>query len=544
MNADQSLIADQIVSLIKQHTRFGQDSIAVEREQWESLLTSIQWSSEISFSSTTSEGHGRLGDDVLNTGSQAALDNRLQQILSAEYAQLPGRLEAWHLVRLKKPVSQESSLTAAECFSGARKLGYAYQCGPCGGAGSVTCSGCRGRGKVTCLPCNGMGRCICTSCYGSGKKSCSYCNGTGTIHEQKSRQVINSNGVYITEYYTESRPCTNCSGGRVGCSTCSQIGSYTCFGCLGTGLQTCGGCGGSGRCRCAGCSGTGLRNRIATTTCSIRESYSTQLQEDRQEVQKTVSQWTYRQMLEFGAIRRTGCLRNGAVVTRQFAATVPLAVTEMNCCGNKIPLFGYGLGAKVLDFHNVVGLLLEEDLSNLHEALGIRWSWLPFYKQEKLGPSVASMISSDAHLLLCRSKEDRSNLTADGTVSAEYCDQAVAALKKAMGRLYCPGSMLVTCALMALTLLLGIVLFRFGGYLHLTIRLVYLVLVAVAAAVAVCGEWAARRRFSLTFAAEQQASALSLLSTTGTLLRWRIAFGIAATIGIVAGRHWAHLLHR
>jgi hypothetical protein len=237
-------------------------------------------------------------------------------------------------------------------------------------------------------------------------------------------------------------------------------------------------------------------------------------------------------MLGFGDVRRGECSLAATSVTRRFTADVLLTTTGLQCDGHKLTLYGYGRAANVLDFHNIVGVLLESDLEDLESALSARWGWLPFHKKQGLRPSLARMIESEAHQVICKSEEARDKLIANGIVSADHCTRTFKGLRKGMGRLYRPAALLLTCALAILVMSFEIALFYFGHHLRSTPQVILFLVALLAAAIAAGGERLIQKRVTSVFPKDQQAGALVLLKSTGAIPRWRIALVIVALLSV------------
>ena len=149
----------------------------------------------------------------------------------------------------------------------------------CEGRHVWTCEECAGKGQNTCDTCAGSKKIVCGKCNGRDSVKCKKCGGDGKVNDGLVAKAANS------KYMQEKRcggcqgrghvPCTNCTRGRVVCSTCTGQGKVTCAKCSGKKKITCSNCYGDkerfGMIDCPTCKAQGEMGQIAYVKTTIRK---------------------------------------------------------------------------------------------------------------------------------------------------------------------------------------------------------------------------------------------------------------------------------
>lgn len=292
-----------------------------------------------------------------------ALATEVKRAVDVAWVEMADRVELW----VAEYGQSNQELTASDCFDGPVTFGYQYQCGNCGGRGENQCTRCFGHGSYTCSGCQGDGQNRCFTCGGSGSRQCSTCGGRGSNMVQQSRQVYNSaTNSYQTEYYNEYQSCTGCGGsGRYTCGGCGGSGRTTCSICFGSGKERCGPCGGSGTITCSTCSGTGTRNETQTVSCSVAHRWQVIISDPNTEVNSRLGRLNLGELAHLGQVSVDQPEWGREFLERRYRFTVDIAELTVGVAEQQVELTGFGKEAKVYDFKNIAGLLLQADLTRL-----------------------------------------------------------------------------------------------------------------------------------------------------------------------------------
>ncbi len=533
MGSTARLILTQAIDLIEPLTRFDRSSLQLRDESSEAIPCTGVWTAEVTYSSSVSNGNGKLPSDVRNADSQSGMERGIASLLDEERAKAANRMEAFAVAQAALVPSAQRPLAASDCFSGPIRVGYDWSCSKCTGKGKVTCTICIGSKQIKCPHCGGQGWTKCAQCQGSGSVTCTRCNGQSGWNKQVEHTVFNSaSNQYTKRYENVWEHCMSCQHGKVQCHSCSS-GKNNCYVCSCSGRVQCTNCLGSGEENCAQCDGKGYLHRITTTTCDVANAFGVEVNGDDAEVRATTGVWDYATFASLADIASGPPATTRSKLVRTYVGRIALTRARLHCEGKDFVLYGYGAPGKIFDFKGMVTHLLTGDLDNLQTALAQPAGLLATRNQESLRRTLGAMLRSEVNQQLCDAGR-REALIGNGTVTREHADTTVTSLRKAMGRLY---RATATMALSALSLATLLTLYLLYGFLYMLPgnRLQgFLIFAGVVAACAVAAEWAARKRTLSGFAADadERKAAARLLQATGTLRRWRITAGVAVAASI------------
>jgi hypothetical protein len=525
-------LTQRLFDLVEPNTRFDRSSLAILGQGTRLVDVRGTQHYEVSFGTTTGHGKGRLGAGYADVGNQAGLQRHVEASLTRNRGRLPGRLNAWLDSQRALP---GEPLVAGACFDGPASAGYDYHCEPCRGAGKVTCTSCNGSGNTTCFACSGSGEVTCSRCHGTAAISCSVCGGRGQQSEQVAvRRQNTADNREWTEYETVWKTCWSCSGrGNSPCS-CGN-GRQTCHHCT-NGRVSCSGCGGSGSTTCASCDGTGFQHTTATITCGVQQSLALHAGIDEPEPKRVLeSIRTLEELCALSAAEVVVANVGASEVARTIRAPTWLTNIRVRASDQEIELLGYGDDALVLDFKNVVGTLLVQDLHALEGALAAA-PRVPWRESAALDAAIAEFLRSEVNAAIGNvtgAKKDRLEKFAStqlkGAVSSDYVVRAAKAIRASVLRTYAAGIVVPGVILAGVIALMLEVLTLRSIWVFTYDEARYAALIGFAAGFLFI-ELRARYRLKKRFPAELAPKVIRLLGATRATL-WAVG-GLAAGTGL------------
>lgn len=291
-----------------------------------------------------------------------------------------------------------------------QRLFHSYECGTCHGSGQITCHGCAGSGKVSCNHCGGSGKVNCPQCFGSGKLS-SY------VYDNTTNRAE-----------TRYRPCFNCSGGRVTCSSCG-----------GGGWITCGTCRGSGSVICGTCAGHGCFTRITSTHTDTVPTFSGRYPEGTPNyVNEAICKAGFPNLEKYGVIEFDSVDIDHVQVRADFTyrAIMPFCELHLAIHGQRSAWVLYGRPPQIHDTGGILEVLLKDDFTRL-DALGTGWSrmlpWFHRQAREAMTPFMESevhqaIIIADHEGLATSAIREKVNRS----LSEEYIERTLSKLRKSI----------------------------------------------------------------------------------------------------------------
>lgn len=435
-------IIKQVVDKVESLTRFDRSSISASDTETVDVPMMCELRYVVSFNRVGHSGHGNLPGGAISVPSKAALDSHIQMIRASAEQGLPDMLARWIAGH---PLPPEPPLTADDCYQEKPLAGYVYTCGSCGGSGRVTCGKCGGSGRVTC---------------GS-------CGGRGTLKKQreKVRYVqrtrwdagTNSNITeFVNEYYTEDydETCFSCSSGKVSCSSC----------------------GGSGICTCSSCNGAGKRHELASLKCAVNPVFTISAQTTISEAQEKLQALSGVPALAMLApVKRTQAKVEESGLVNVYGATVQVTRMRIAAVERQFEILGYGDSASVENFKNIIGVMLENDLSALEKSLK-EASWIAFRPNPDLDAALGNVLESEIHSHIvtggAQGVKDVKVLAQQEfahLVSEAYTTRALQTIKKSLTCLYRAHGLTAMALALGTTLALCVVvhLLRLNEFLRL-----------------------------------------------------------------------------
>lgn len=429
----------RIGDFVEPLTRFDRGHIALESSEHVNVDVIVRQAYRVAFETTRSEGNGALPPGVTELADAAALDRETAGQLAASRAAVPTRLSAWAGQHGETPTMRP---TVADCFTPLSPIGHVETCLPCQGAGKIACSLCNAAGTLTCEACQGRGNNPCTACNAAGTVTCSTCKGERSVVTHKQRKVwdetANANRV---EHVQETATCGTCNGsGATACAKCSGKTTITCATCHGQKTIPCKQCQGSGYKRCETCAGEGRRYRTTQLGCSIAETFETSVRAtDPDTAAFLKSLGSVEKVLDYAAAHRAITETAADTLRRDTTASTPVTTVTVQVSGVRTQVRGFGPNQVVLDYRNIAGILLSDDLVVLEDALKTT-SLMPPRVNDALLASLTTVLSSKANVSIGENaaKKDQSPVVATfkGVVTADYIARAGAAIRKATGRAY------------------------------------------------------------------------------------------------------------
>lgn len=531
-------ILDQVIGLVEPLTRFDRSAVLSRDESTETLPCTGKWTASITISSKASDGAGELPADVRDAGSEAGMEQAVNEAVAAGRAQVAHRVQAWCSTQSPSSPAGHKPLAAGDCLGSITRVGYAWQCPSCKGHGKITCTKCKGHGQLTCPLCDGKGHTKCSHCNGSGKSTCSQCGGSRNVSRTVTTSAYNpATGEYAPKHEIVNERCPGCASGDPACGMCSGRGKTNCWQCNTTGKVQCGTCHGKGEQTCKDCEGSGSLHRLAETHCEVINAFAIDAGQFADDDRKTMAGWDFPLFCELASATSEAPVISPLQLERSYPATLSRSRAHIQCAGQDLLLTGYGPEARVFDFKGIVGHLVASDLEQLRTALDASPGFLPFLHQQGLRTALASMLQSELNQQLA-DPEQRQALVANGTVTEEHAATTVDALRKALGRLSRGPAAAGLAVLFVVAILTLHRLLSTGHMLpgnRFSAAVIFLVIVAVTA---VAVGLLSRFLFLKSFAGadddpEAREAVIRLMDTTGAVRHWWIAAAITVVVAFV-----------
>jgi hypothetical protein len=429
----------KIGDFVEPLTRFDRGHLTLEGSQHVLVDVAVRQTFRVVFEVNRSEGDGDLPVGVTRLADAAELTREIEAQLASSRAQVRVRLSAWAQEHGEDPATKP---TVDDCFTRLAPIGQVDTCATCSGQGKIACAPCKGAGTLTCEVCAGKGSSPCATCEAKGEVSCATCKGMGNILTQKERKVWDEAiDAHRIEYVQELAPCGACSGaGKVKCARCGGRTEITCATCHGQKTIPCSHCSGSGDETCQTCHGQGKRYSMANLTCAIRETFELTPRTADPEIAGVLkSKGAIEQVLGLAASHRATAEANADTLKRDTLVVTPVTAVVVQVGGNRAQVRGFGPNQDVLDYRNVAGMLLSDDLKLLEEILPTT-SLVPPKMNDTMLHALSMVLASEANATIAANaaKKDQSVLERDfrGVVDGPYIKRAGGAMKTAISRAY------------------------------------------------------------------------------------------------------------
>ena len=526
MKTSADLLYEHVIRLVEPLTRFDRSSLVREVELISEAQGQASWWFFPTFDIDKSESAGPLPSGVRSFPSAGAANEAATSARDAAKRMLEGRLERW----ARENADDESALTVSDCFDGPFEFGAQSTCGGCNGNGKNRCGACGGQGRNRCSSCGGSGSANCRSCGGSGNQSCGSCGGMGRQQHYVTKSVWDGYANrYVSKSETEYRNCSMCMGrGRQTCFTCSGSRTVRCWGCGASGYVNCGGCGATGQVTCSSCQGTGQRHQRWRLSCKVSNRVEVKIQHDTSEVVAKLHSLSLDGLRDIAIVRQVEPKVFDDVVGRRYAVSCRVTQMAIEIGERIVTLAAYGGSAKVFDFKNIVGVLLEGDLAELEQAVD-QSSAVSLRPQAPLVEAVTQCLLSEANAQLGEGGEAAKRLQAMGGLSGDYAERLTRALRLALARLYFGEIVLgaaIAAVLPAVSLLTAV---RLGLVTDYNLQALTLSVLGGVAAFALM-ELMARKKLGESFGAVfGKDKIVGILKAQKVFRLWRIGAAAAAT---------------
>ena len=520
-------IADRVESL----SRFDRSNISASSAETIDVPVACELRNVVSFNRVDHAGYGALPDGTVAMPNPAALDSYIQNLRITAEQELSGRLTRWVADHSVPP---EPPLVANDCYDESAPAGYIY-----------TCGGCRGKGEISCGTCGGQGEMRCPRCPGSGKNECSGCRGAGynirerPIQRQERINIYNPND---NSYRDECRMVNDYEKYQDRCFLCGGSGEQVCS-CRG-GWVTCSSCSGTGSTNCSSCHGSGRLSASARLTCTVGSSFaihaSTSLTEAQEKLQALAAPSA---LAMLAPIKRTQAMVDGNALAMAYTASVQVTRVQVTVAQQQFDILGYGNAASVENLKNIVGLMLENDLSELERSLQMA-TWVLLRPNQNIDAALGNMLRSEIHSRILTEIKPSGNgtkglpqLGLDHSVSEEYMARATRTIKDSLIRLYRGHGLVGTVLALGTTAVLAIAI-----YLLRLNEFSRLLAFAGSLVVALFAGWSyerlALRHLRRHFGAPLGEKLVTLLKMTRSLGTWHavgFALTLLATVFAVSG---------
>lgn len=420
-------------------TRFDRGHLALESSEHIDVDVVVRQAFRVTFETTRTEGDGGLPPGVTEVDDAASLERETAAQLASSRAAVPARLAAWAEQHGETPTDKPG---VADCFTQLPSIGHVETCAPCEGAGKIACPLCNAAGTLTCEACQGRGSNPCTTCNATGMTTCHTCKGMRTVVIQKQHKVWDeAAGANRIEHVQETAACTACSGnGTVSCGKCNGKTTITCAACHGQKTIPCKQCQGSGYRKCETCAGEGRRYHMTQLNCSVIETFETSVRANDPETANVLKGLgSIEKVLAFAGSHRATTETGSDTLRRDTTAATPVTTVTVQISGARTQVRGFGPDQIVLDYRNIAGMLLSDDLVVLEDVISTT-SLMPPRINDALHVSLATMLASKANVEIGENaaRKDQTGIvsTFRGVVTADYIARAGAAIRTATSRAY------------------------------------------------------------------------------------------------------------
>lgn len=514
-------------------TRFDRGHLALESSEHVNVDVVVRQAFRVTFETSRSEGNGALPQGVTEVGDAASLERETAGRLASSRAAVPARLAAWAEQHGETPTDKP---TAADCFTQLPPIGHVETCAPCQGAGKIACSLCNAAGTLTCEACQGRGANPCTTCNATGSTTCATCKGMRTVVTQKQNKVWDeAAGANRVEHVQETVTCTTCSGnGTVACGKCNGRTTITCTACHGQKTIPCKQCQGSGYRKCETCGGEGRRYHMTQLSCAVTETFETSVRASDPETANVLKGLgSIEKVLAFAESHRATTETAADTLRRDTTVATPVTTVTVQVSGARAQVRGFGPDQIVLDYRNIAGMLLSDDLVVLEDTIKTT-SLIPPHVHDALRSSLATMLASKANAAIGENaaKKDQTGIvsTFKGVVTADYITRAGAAIRTGTSRAYWAALAKGPAAVLAIPLIQFPIelIVRGQGQGPRLMALIGVMLVTFFAALA--AHYWVGQQLQKRLAPEGEPKIPRLLDKLNLTRNWLVAAGIAAAV--------------
>ena len=519
-------IADTVAAHLEPVTRFNREDISQNAPDRpvavDLMLTLVQ---EVSFDVSWHAGPRQLPKDITQLANGTRLKVELNTQLGLARDGCEDALRAWVA---HDPYAYRRLLPHEAAFRHTPGCyGIEFTCQACYGKCKVQCEGCAGAGRVSCYTCHGAGTVHCHQCRGTTRIACTGCFGSGYYTEQVSEQRWDATAnAFVTIHSPVNRPCLTCSGsGATHCTACTS-GQAQCITCTGKRTVACKGCGGAGCFDCAACEATGVQHEWAGVTSRVSVVEDLTFGAVAPTLEKLIRERIAPAVLPaYGSHVRAHHVVDKLALGSRYELRIDAAYAELHAAARHFAIYSLGPPARVLDFVNIAGHLLEDDLVTLERAAAT--------VDDTLLDALKRFIASELNLLIAEQLGQKSGSIYaaaaveahfNNMVDATYVQRATVALRQGFNGLYGAGMLRPALWLAGGAALCAALVYAFGpsryGVWNCTGWAV------LAGALGWAGiEMHSLDRIMKSFPEQIGARLHSQIKAGGSVLKWRIAVG-------------------
>lgn len=425
----QGKIFSKVADYIERATRFdGSDISAAEPEVEVDGFVNFHLVQRAHIKVNVKKTIGRLpgyADDMLNS---AAAEKELRKRLANTKTKLPDAINRW----ANEDDGSYLRLLPTHIVKLPKAAGHEWKCSPCCGYGLVNCTQCYS-GRVQCYGCYGRRDVTCNTCSGRGKRNCASCHGSGSV-----TQYYNNQTQYVT--------CQSCYGsGATSCYSCNSSGRVACNNCAGRGDLQCPSCAGTMRVMCSPCSGAGWFNECGHFDIEIESNrHNHESQAIDQHSANLMVQIAIEDLPQYG--ERVHCAHdvNGTLIRTSYKFQIPHQKAELQAAQQRFTIYGFGAEARVFDYQNIAGHMLQGDLNVLRQSL-VSYKRSQFGGQADVLDALADFTRSELNMVIAEELTG-AKPSADlhqaveakfgGMVSSDYIASASQSFKSAISQVY------------------------------------------------------------------------------------------------------------
>lgn len=434
-------ISDTVGAHLEPVTRFGRDDITQDAPDLgiavDLTLTLVQ---KVHFDVVWNAGPRQLPKDITLLANGTRLKVELNTQLNQARAGCDDAVRAWVS---QEPMAYRRVLPPDAAFRHTPgRYGIEFTCQNCYGKRQVECDGCAGAGRTSCDGCQGAGTVHCHQCGGTSRITCTGCLGSGHYTEQVSEQRWDGAADrFVTDYKPVNRPCLSCSGsGSTHCISCT-FGQAQCPTCAGKRTVTCKGCGGAGCFDCAPCEATGIQHEWAGVTASVSVAEELTFGLVDAPLQTIIRERIAPGALpDYGSYLEAHHVVDNMALGSRYQLRIDALYARLHAAARHVGVYALGPKAQVLDFVNIAGHLLEDDLVTLERAA----EPVPLWSRPKdstLLYALKQFVDSELNLLIAEHSGAQQAATAveahfRSMVDAAYVVRATVALRNGFNRLY------------------------------------------------------------------------------------------------------------
>ncbi len=441
-------IADTVAAHLEPVTRFNRDDISQDAPDKqltaELMLTLVQ---EVSFDVSWHAGPRQLPKDITLLANGTRLKVELNTQLGLARDGCEDALRAWigH-----EPGAYRRVLPHEAAFRNTPgRYGIEFTCQACYGKCQVQCDGCSGAGRVSCHNCHGAGTVHCHQCGGTTRVTCTGCFGSGHFIEQvKEQRWDAAANAYVTTHVPVNRPCLTCSGsGSIHCTACT-FGQAQCGTCTGKRTVACKGCGGAGCFDCAACEATGVQHEWACVTSAVSVEEELTFGDVAPALQALIRERIAPADLpDYGCLVQAHHVFDKLALGSRYELHIDAVYAKLHAAARHFSIYGLGPQAQVLDFVNIAGHLLEDDLVTLERAAAPKPVWSR-PNDSALLDALKLFVASELNLLIAEQLGQKAGSHHAATaveahfksmVDATYVQRATVALRQGFNGLYGAG---------------------------------------------------------------------------------------------------------